>query len=98
MIGPDAEAAIPALLTSLQKNPKDDGPVIAYTLGKIGKPAIRPLLVERDLGLPVLSESRIGAGRAFFFGANETWRWRQNVGERDQDRFWSQLIVLRSSG
>jgi hypothetical protein len=48
--------------------------------------------VERDLGLPVLTEMRIGAGRAFFFGANETWRWRANVGDRDQDRFWSQLI------
>jgi hypothetical protein len=56
------------------------------------KPAVRPLLVERDLGLPVLTEARVGAGRAFFFGCHETWRWRGNVGERDQDRFWSQLI------
>jgi len=56
------------------------------------KPGVRALLAERDLGLPVLTESRVGAGRAFFFGANETWRWRGNVGERDQDRFWSQLI------
>jgi hypothetical protein len=56
------------------------------------KPSVRALLVERDLGLPVLTEMRVGAGRAFFFGATETWRWRGNVGERDQDRFWSQLI------
>ena len=56
------------------------------------KPAVRPLLVERDLGSAVLSESRVGAGRAFFFGANETWRWRVNVAQRDQDQFWSQLI------
>jgi hypothetical protein len=52
----------------------------------------RVLLMERDSQAPVLTESRLGLGRVFFFGANETWRWRQNVGERDQDRFWLQLF------
>ena len=35
---------------------------------------------------------RLGAGRAFFLGLNETWRWRFKVGERDQEHFWRQLI------
>ncbi len=52
----------------------------------------RALLVESDSGAAVLTESRVGAGRTLFFGANETWRWRYKVGERDQDRFWLQLI------
>ena len=50
------------------------------------------LLVERDTLSPVLTESRLGMGRVFFFGANETWRWRYKAGERDHDRFWLQLL------
>lgn len=56
------------------------------------KPNTKPLLVEGESGLPVLTESRLGAGRVLFFGANETWRWRYKTGEADQDRFWLQLI------
>jgi hypothetical protein len=57
---------------------------------------VRALLIERDSELPVLTEMRVGAGRAFFFGARETWRWRENVGGRDQDRFWLQLVRYAS--
>jgi hypothetical protein len=53
---------------------------------------VRALLVERESGSAVLTEGRVGLGRVFFLGVNETWRWRQEVGERDQDRFWLQLI------
>src|SRR5204863_8371547 len=53
---------------------------------------VRPLLIERDSELPVLTQMRVGTGRAFFFGARETWRWRTHVGGRDQDRFWLQLV------
>jgi hypothetical protein len=56
------------------------------------KPNVRPLLVEGESNQPVLTEARVGVGRAIFFGANETWRWRYKIGERDQDRFWLQLI------
>jgi hypothetical protein len=61
-------------------------PVIA------AKPNVRPLLVEAESGEPVLTEARVGVGRALFCGANETWRWRFKIGERDQDRFWLQLV------
>jgi hypothetical protein len=53
----------------------------------------RILLVEEGSGAPVLTESRLGLGRVFFLGADETWRWRYKVGERDQDRFWLQLLA-----
>jgi hypothetical protein len=56
------------------------------------KANVRPLLVESESAQPVLTESRVGVGRAIFFGANETWRWRYKIGERDQDRFWLQLV------
>ncbi len=52
----------------------------------------RPLLVERESGLPVLTESALGAGRVLLLGLNETWRWRGALGDRDQDRFWLQLM------
>jgi hypothetical protein len=54
--------------------------------------SVLPLLVERDSELPVLTQMRVGTGRAFFWGARETWRWREKVGGRDQDQFWIQLI------
>jgi hypothetical protein len=43
------------------------------------KSQVRTLLVDSDSRLPVLTEMPAGAGRAFFFGARETWRWRQGA-------------------
>jgi hypothetical protein len=56
------------------------------------KPNTTPLLIERDSGAPVLTEARLGLGHVYFFGGNETWRWRYKVGETLQDRFWLQLL------
>ena len=56
------------------------------------KPTASPLLIEVASGAPVLTEMRVGAGRSFLLGANETWRWRFKSGERDHDRFWLQLV------
>ena len=56
------------------------------------KATATPLLIEIASGAPVLTETRVGAGRSFLFGANETWRWRLKAGERDQDRFWLGLV------
>jgi hypothetical protein len=53
---------------------------------------VRSLLVEKDSQLPVLLESRLGNGRVLFLGLSESWRWRMRVAERDQDRFWLQLV------
>jgi hypothetical protein len=55
------------------------------------KPGAQALLVEASSGEPVLTEMRVGSGRAFLFGATETWRWRSGSGDV-QDRFWLQLI------
>jgi len=60
------------------------------------KQGVTPLLVEEESRLPVLTEMRLGAGRAFFLGIDETWRWRFKIGGRDQDRFWWQLIEYAS--
>ncbi len=60
------------------------------------KPSAVGLLAEADSKSPVLTETRLGRGRVFFVGFDETWRWRYEVGERDQDRFWLQLIRYAS--
>ncbi|MDQ3439929.1 MAG: hypothetical protein M3478_06215, partial [Planctomycetota bacterium] len=56
------------------------------------KPNTTPLLVERESGLAVLTDSRLGLGRVLFFGADETWRWRQGSNASEQERFWLQLL------
>lgn len=61
-------------------------------IGQLKPNAIRTLLVENESRVPVLVESRLGIGRVLFLGLDESWRWRMRVGDRDQDRFWLQLI------
>lgn len=56
------------------------------------KPNTTPLLVERESGLAVLTESRLGLGRVVFLGLNETWRWRSGANAGAHDRFWLQLV------
>jgi hypothetical protein len=56
------------------------------------KEAAQAILVERGSGAPILTRQRLGRGRVFFLGVDETWRWRYRVGERDQDRFFRQLV------
>ena len=61
-------------------------------LSQLKPNVVRSLLVDKNSQMPVLTESRLGSGRTFFLGLDETWRWRLRVGERDQDRFWLQLV------
>jgi len=56
------------------------------------KPNASPLLIDADTRAAVATQSRLGAGRVAFIGMNETWRWRYKVGQRDQERFWLQLV------
>lgn len=62
--------------------------------GIIATPPLRPdaraLLIERDSGLPVLSEVPLGSGRSLLLGLNELWRWRD--GQDDPDRIWMQIL------
>jgi hypothetical protein len=67
-------------------------PVFRYLAIPELKEVAQPLLVERGSGAPVLTRHRLGRGKVFFLGLDETWRWRNRVGERDQDRFFQQLV------
>jgi hypothetical protein len=56
------------------------------------KPTARVLLIDRDSGSPVMTETRVGAGRALLLGINEAWRWREALPGGQEDRIWTQLI------
>jgi hypothetical protein len=42
--------------------------------------------------MPLVAHHFAGDGRVMFVGTDETFRWRQNVGERFFGRFWGQAV------
>jgi hypothetical protein len=60
----------------------------------------RALLVERETGAAVVTETRRGLGRLYFVGTDQTWRWRGGgsgtSGDRreQRDQFWPRLVRL----
>jgi hypothetical protein len=57
----------------------------------------RALLVERETGAAVVTETRRGLGRVYFVGTDQTWRWRgpMKATPREQrDLFWPRLVRL----
>jgi hypothetical protein len=52
------------------------------------------VLVETDgaAPAPVLARRRFGAGQVLYLGIDETWRWRQRLGDRFHRPFWLQLL------
>jgi hypothetical protein len=42
--------------------------------------------------MPLVAHHFAGSGRVMFVGTDETFRWRQNVGERFFGRFWGQAV------
>ncbi len=53
------------------------------------------LLTERQAGtgrMPVVVTGRYGAGKIFFQGTDDTWRWRRKNGELLHDTYWVQVV------
>ncbi|MCC5830881.1 MAG: hypothetical protein JJU36_15650 [Phycisphaeraceae bacterium] len=48
-------------------------------------------LQEQDQRWPVMVTRPVGAGKTFFLGTDETFRWRYELAERYQHPFWSAL-------
>jgi hypothetical protein len=42
--------------------------------------------------VPLVAHHYAGKGRVLFVGTDETWRWRQNVGDRFFYKFWGQAV------
>jgi len=43
--------------------------------------------------IPVLTGKRVGAGKSFYMGFDESWRWRYEVADLYHQRFWNQLVT-----
>ncbi len=48
--------------------------------------------VKGERHTPLITRRRIGAGRVWYVGSDETWRWRYDVGNQHMERFWNQVI------
>jgi hypothetical protein len=64
------------------------------------KPSAEVLLVDPSdskktagKAQPVLARMSVGRGQVFYFGFDETWRWRSRVGERDYLKVWGQVFL-----
>jgi hypothetical protein len=52
----------------------------------------RPALANRDDFMPVIAQQQYGKGQVMYFGFDETYRWRSQVGERYYIQIWDQVI------
>ena len=46
---------------------------------------------SQESRIPVLAGKRVGAGKSFYLGFDESWRWRYEVADLYHQRFWNQL-------
>ncbi|HUT36532.1 MAG TPA: VWA domain-containing protein [Planctomycetota bacterium] len=53
---------------------------------------VHPYRLAGPSKLPLLAVQRVGAGKVMFCGIEETWRWRQEVGDKYHYRFWAQTV------
>lgn len=68
---------------------------IARNLG--AKPGASVLMEHPSLRaqrgrMPIVVTGRYGAGKIFFQGTDDTWRWRRHTGEWIYDSYWVQVI------
>jgi len=64
------------------------------------KPSARVLLedptpakVANGESQPVLAHMSVGRGQVFYFGFDETWRWRSRIGEKHYLKIWGQVFL-----
>ncbi len=59
----------------------------------VAKPGAAVLLAaENPARTPVVAVQRYGAGRVLWMGTEESWRWRDRLGERVHQTFWLQVM------
>jgi hypothetical protein len=59
----------------------------------VAKPGALVLLTAQNPArTPILAAQRYGAGRLFWVGTDETWRWRDRLAERVHQTFWLQVM------
>jgi uncharacterized membrane protein len=59
----------------------------------VAKPGAAVLLAAQNPAkTPIVVAHRYGAGRVFWMGTDESWRWRDRLGERIHQTFWLQVM------
>jgi hypothetical protein len=59
----------------------------------VAKPGATVLLsAQNPSKTPIVAVQRYGAGRVFWMGTEESWRWRDRLGERVHQTFWLQVM------
>jgi hypothetical protein len=59
----------------------------------VAKPGATVLLTAQNAAkTPIVAIQRYGAGRVFWMGTEESWRWRDRLGERVHQTFWLQAM------
>lgn len=71
-------------------NPADVPSIFRFLAIPTLRASAKPLLVEHDSNLPVLTEQKMGAGKVLFLGTNEMWRSR--LGASSENRWWPALV------
>jgi hypothetical protein len=56
-----------------------------------GAETLLELLLPTRVTVPALVFRRFGAGQVLYAGFDESWRWRQHVGDRYHQKFWNQV-------
>jgi hypothetical protein len=50
------------------------------------------LAAQNPAKTPIVTVQRFGAGRVFWMGTEESWRWRDRLGDRVHQTFWLQVM------
>ncbi|MSR42926.1 MAG: VWA domain-containing protein [Pedosphaera sp.] len=56
-----------------------------------GAETLLELVLPNKVAVPALVFRRFGAGQVLYAGFDESWRWRQHVGDRHHQKFWNQI-------
>jgi uncharacterized membrane protein len=78
---PEFWSVLPAPRSAAQVRPREGAEVWANVVG------------QDDTETPWLVTRLFGAGRIFYFSADQTWRWRYKVADRFHARFWNQILA-----
>lgn len=75
-------------------------PPLQWVAGSVvAKPGAMVLLTAHNPArTPVVALERYGAGRVFWMGTEESWRWRDRLGEKVHQTFWLQVMRWGMAG
>jgi len=97
VLGPaGADSPITAVLddSALNKRLWPSLPQLGWVARAVAAKVAGEVLLQTDdaARTPVVVTSRFGAGRVLYVGTDESWRWRDKLGDRVHQTFWLQAL------